>query len=507
MSFASRPARITARVIVVLAVASAVLFGLAWRSAVDPIEPPAASGFDRSLILRGAALAALGDCTTCHTASDGRSFAGGRPIPTPFGAIYSTNITPDPLTGIGRWSQVAFARGMREGVDRQGQHLYPAFPYDHFTLVTDDDIKALYAYLMTRPPVRAPAHANEIPFPWNLRPLLAGWKLLFFREGRYRQDSRHDDTWNRGAYLAEGLAHCGACHTPRNVLGAEKKDQHFDGGDSENWHAYAIDTASQSPVPWDASTMQFYLHNGWHALHGVARGPMAPVVENMAAVPETDVRAIAAYVVSTMGPPTPERVRRAQGVMASVAGAPAVSAQSAGIQVSETRTVVAAPQATSATAPSPDIASRGVAPSDSAKPEDVGATIYAAACASCHESGYPLPFGGINLALSIGVSGEQPTNLIHVVLDGLPAAGESPTPIMPGFAKTLSDRQLVSLLTYLRSRFAGKPLWSDTETIIRDRQKGAPGCDACVARGAMHARRQPRIDGERANARATGELR
>jgi mono/diheme cytochrome c family protein len=419
----------------------AAFLAFAWRSAVDPIEPPAASGFDRSLIRHGAELAALGDCSTCHTAREGRVFAGGRPIRTPFGAIYSTNITPDPSTGIGRWSEVAFARAMREGVDRKGRHLYPAFPYDHFTLISDADIKALYAYLMTRQPIQAPAHANELPFPLNVRPLLAGWKLLFFREGRYRADSGHDSTWNRGAYLAAGLAHCGACHTPRNRLGAEKDTQLFGGGDSENWHAYAINTESQSPVPWDASALQFYLHNGWHALHGVARGPMAAVVENMAGVPETDVGAIAAYVVFVMGAPTPARLQRADGLTATVSR--------------------------HATGSSPQ----------SALTNDVGATIYAAACASCHESGQPLPFGGINLALSIDVSGEEPTNLVHVVLDGLPATGEVPIPIMPGFANTLSDRQLVALSTYLRSRFAGKPLWNDVGKSIGDARKE---CDTCA---------------------------
>ncbi|MDB6087727.1 MAG: alcohol dehydrogenase [Gammaproteobacteria bacterium] len=430
MSFASRFARITVGVIVTLAVVSALFFAFAWHSSIDPVEPPTASAFDHAVVLRGAQLAALGECVTCHTAADGRVFAGGRAIPTPFGTIYSTNITPDPLTGIGQWSLAAFERAMRAGVDRKGRDLYPAFPYDHFTLLRDEDVKSLYAYLMTRQPVRVPAHPNELDFPLNFRPLLAGWKLLFFRQGRYRQDRSHDETWNRGAYLAEGLAHCGACHTPRNLLGAEKKDQHFGGGESENWHAYAINSASQSPVPWEANTLQFYLRNGWHALHGVARGPMTPVVENMAGVPETDVQAMAAYVISLMGQPTPERVRHAEG-----------------------------------------LATRKVAPPVAAQPDNVGATLYTAACAVCHESGRPLPFGGIDLALSIGVSGEDPTNLLHVVLEGLPAAGEAPMPIMPGFAHTLSDPQLLALLTYLRSRFAAKPLWSDTETAIRHAQE------------------------------------
>jgi mono/diheme cytochrome c family protein len=363
--------------------------------------------------------------------------------------VYSTNVTPDPLTGIGRWSQPAFARAMREGVDRQGRQLYPAFPYDHFTLLTDADIGALYALLMTRQPVRARAPHNEIDFPLRFRPLLAGWKLLYFREGRFHADERHDAEWNRGAYLAEGLGHCGACHTPRNVLGAEKKERHFSGGDSEGWHAYAINAASQSPVPWDVATLDFYLRNGWHPSHGVARGPMAPVVESLAGVPERDVHAVASYVVSGMGAPTPERSSRAQA-LARIGSHPGAAGkiipQSAGMQAP-------APMPTST--PAFTAGNR------------VGAVIYADACANCHEAGQPLPFGAINLALSIGVSGGDPTNLLHVVRDGLPGTGEAPQPIMPGFTKTLSDRQLLLLLTYLRSRFAGKPLWPHTEAIIR----------------------------------------
>jgi mono/diheme cytochrome c family protein len=201
MRFASRTRRYLARTIVVVALAILLLLALTWRPEVAPVEPPAARGFDPSLIRQGAELAALGDCSTCHTVRGGTTFAGGRAILTPFGTIYSTNITPDPSTGIGRWSQGAFARAMREGVDRQGRHLYPVFPYDHFTLLTDADIDALYAFFMTRLPVRAQAPRNEVSFPLSFRPLLAAWKLLFFRPRRYRQDDRHDAAWNRGGIL------------------------------------------------------------------------------------------------------------------------------------------------------------------------------------------------------------------------------------------------------------------------------------------------------------------
>src|SRR5690606_28206092 len=147
------------------------------------ISPPERASFDQALIDKGAALAAVGNCTACHTEPGGRSFAGSFALPTPFGTIYSSNITPDPETGIGNWSETAFNRAMREGVSRDGSHLYPAFPYDHFTLVTDEDNKALYAFLMTRPAVKQSPPANELPFPLNIRFVLAGWKTLFFSKG------------------------------------------------------------------------------------------------------------------------------------------------------------------------------------------------------------------------------------------------------------------------------------------------------------------------------------
>jgi mono/diheme cytochrome c family protein len=260
-----------------------VLVGVAyaWRSQIAPIDPPAAGSFDASLVDRGAALAAIGNCNVCHTNGGGEMFAGGLALPTPFGTIYSTNITPDPDTGIGRWSEAAFARAMREGVDREGHHLYPAFPYDHFTKVTDEDNRALYAYLMTRKPVRAETPPNELPFPINVRMVLAGWKLLFFKPGVYENDPAQSPEWNRGAYLAEGLGHCGACHTPRNLMGAEKKGDAYAGGEAEGWNAYALNSASPAPAAWTVDSLTHYLSTGYEAQHGVARGPMAPVTANM----------------------------------------------------------------------------------------------------------------------------------------------------------------------------------------------------------------------------------
>ncbi|MBB3950784.1 cytochrome c [Aureimonas jatrophae] len=436
--------------LVLVLVGAGGFLALAWRSEIAPVERAEAASFAPELVQRGADLAAVGNCVVCHTAPGGKPFAGGLGLPTPFGTIYATNITPDAETGIGRWSEAAFSRSMREGVDREGRHLYPAFPYDHFTLVTDDDNRALYAYLMTREPVSAEAPANELPFPLNVRMVLAGWKLLFFREGPFQPDPAKDGTWNRGAYLAEGLGHCGACHTPRNVFGAERKgDAHWAGGEAEGWTAYALNEASPAPIPWDVDSLTHYLHKGWEARHGVARGPMAPVNTNLGTLPEEESRAIATYVASRMGEPSPERAARAQRLLAEEeAHAPGTLAPSAGSQ---------APPAVHDAA-------------------DRGAVLYAGACSTCHDAGRPLPYGGLRLDHSTAISGPTPANPIHVILNGIPAPEGERGPIMPGYAGALDDGQIADLLAYMRRTFSDRPAWDDpAELIAKSRARGAEG--------------------------------
>jgi mono/diheme cytochrome c family protein len=419
--------QVTGSVLAALVVGAVVAaLAIAWRPAIAAIDPPAPQSFDTALVKRGRDLAAIGNCSTCHTTRGGRDFAGGLPVPTPFGTIYSSNITPDADTGIGRWPEAAFRRAMRSGVDRNGQHLYPTFPYDHFTNVSDDDDRALYAYLMTRQPVHAPARENQLAFPLDQRIVIAGWKLLFLHRGTYQPDAAQSAEWNRGAYLVEGLAHCGACHTPRNALGAERASAQFAGGDVDNWHAYAINAQSPAPVPWDADALFGYLRHGWQSDHGVARGPMAEVVSNLSDVPAGDVRAIAAYMAGVFGAPTADRKRRGEEVVAQ--------AKSPAAQALNTSTA--------------------------------GAAIYAAACATCHETGRPLPYGGVNLGLSTALSSPDPRNAANIVLSGVrPVEGE-PSPIMPGFASSMNDEQIASLLNYLRSRFSNQPAWSGVENTV-----------------------------------------
>jgi mono/diheme cytochrome c family protein len=408
-------------------------FAVAWRPAIAAIDPPAPQSFDAALVKRGRDLASIGNCNDCHTVRGGKAFAGGLPVPTPFGTIYSSNITPDAETGIGRWSEAAFRRAMRSGVNRDGQHLYPTFPYDHFTNVTDEDDQALYAYLMTREAVHAPARENQLSFPLDQRFVVAGWKLLFLRRGTYQPDPAKSAEWNRGAYLVEGLAHCGACHTPRNALGAERPSASFAGGDVDNWHAYAINAQSPAPVPWDVDALTAYLRDGWHPDHGVARGPMAEVVSNLSSVSESDVRAIATYMASVFGPPTPDQKKQGEAALA-----------------------------------------QAKSPAPVTLPSDVnaaGALIYTAACATCHETGRAVPYGGVNLALSTALSSPDPRNAVNIVLSGIrPVEGER-SPIMPGFANSMTDDQVTAVLNYLRSRFSNQPAWTGVEKIVEDARR------------------------------------
>lgn len=416
-----------------LAVGGYLIF--AWRDAIAPIEPPTSAGFDVRAVQRGAQLAALGACATCHTAPGGPTLAGGRAVITPFGVIYSTNISPDPDTGIGRWSQAAFVRAMREGVDREGQHLYPAFPYDHFTLVSDADDAALYAFLMTRQPISSAPPPNRLPFPLNQRLVLAAWKLLFFRKGPYATDPAHDAQWNRGAYLANGLGHCGACHTPRNQFGAERTAEHFNGADAEGWHAYAINSRSEARVPWDKDALHAYLRDGWHTLHGDAHGPMAPVARNLASLADSDLRAISTYVAWVMGNPVSVH---ANGSVHRTASADASAHREAAV------------------------------PAASTAHDSDGAAIYESTCASCHDGARALPFGGIRLSLSTAVTGESPTNLINVVLEGIDPPEGAAGAIMPGFAGALSDSQMASLMAYVRASFAAGPPWLNVPARVRE---------------------------------------
>lgn len=411
-------------ILLLLLMAGAVGFGIfAWRPAIARIAPPAPSSFAPALVARGEVLAGAGYCASCHTARGGQPFAGGYAMETGFGVIYSTNISPDPATGIGTWSQKAFARALHEGVARDGSHLLPAFPYDHFTRLSDDDVAALYAYMMTRPAAVAPRKANGVPFPLNVRALQAGWKLLFFRPGRFAPNPARSAEWNRGAYLAEGVSHCGACHTPRNLLGAEKPKEAFAGAPIDRWIAPPLNAANPSPAPWDEAELTAYLRTGVSRYHGVAAGPMAPVVhDGLSRLPYADIRALAVYFADR-----DEAAARAADLQPALHRAAAANRLNVGRQ------------------------------------SDPAARLYTAACASCHYNGQgpPNPLRP-DLALNSAVNLDDPTNLIRVMLHGVSAREGAPGVVMPGFGQ-FSDADVTRLAAYLRATRTDKPAWPGLE--------------------------------------------
>ncbi len=399
---------------------------LPWR-AVAPIARPDASVYSAVTIARGHQLAALGDCMVCHTEIGGAVNAGGRPLQTPFGIIHSTNITPDAETGIGAWSYPAFERAMREGIHRDGRQLYPAFPYTHFAKANEADLQALYAFLMAQTPVWAEVPRNALAFPFNLRPLLAGWNALFHRPTAFQPDAAQSELWNRGAYLVEGLGHCSACHSPRNALGAEKADAYLAGGSAEGWEAPPLTSLSHAPIPWSEDELYAYLRTGESRFHGVAAGPMAPVVKELAAVSDSDVRAMAHYLGS-FNEPAAER-----------------SKPSALAEAFEAAT-----------------GTRSVLPSS------IGARLYQGACAVCHEvGGLPLFGSRPSLALNSNLHSAVPDNLIQVIMHGITEPTSSDLGYMPAFGDHMNDDQLTELIGYLRRQFApDKPVWSDVRATI-----------------------------------------
>jgi mono/diheme cytochrome c family protein len=418
--------RLLLRILGLLILTGISIIALSWYFALVPVSPPAEDAFSPQIIAQGQMLAGIGNCAACHTVKGGNSLAGGLGMETPFGKLYSTNITPDPSTGIGSYSQVAFKRAMTQGVRRDGAHLFPVFPYTHFTTVNDADLTALYAFLMTQPPVIAPARDNTVPFPLNVRAFQAIWKQLYFVEGPLPTNAAKSLDWNRGRYLAEGLAHCASCHTPRNTLGAERPYAAYFGADIDGWYAPALTSANTAPLPWTEAELFVYLRNGATALHGVAVGPMSQVVhEGLAQSSDADLHALATYYADLNASAT-----AAVNTDEVLAGVMQKSAQSSGLQ------------------------------------NDRGATLYLAACASCHANiaGSPAllrPELGLNSALTAA----EPTNFIWVILRGVGRDEGIPSVIMPGFAEALSDTEVAELSAYLRRRTA-LPAWKNLDASI-----------------------------------------
>nr|WP_110947075.1 molybdopterin cofactor-binding domain-containing protein [Pseudomonas bohemica] len=396
---------------------------LPWRAEIAPITPPSSGIWSAATLERGRLLASAGDCAVCHTAPGGVSNAGGLAMQTPFGTLYSSNITPDPDTGIGNWSYPAFERAMRDGISRDGKHLYPAFPYTAFRNIDDADMQALYAYLMSQTPVKQVQPANDMQFPFNMRPLMAGWNALFLRKGEVQAQPQQSAQWNRGQYLVNGLGHCAACHSPRNLMGAEKGGAAFlAGGMVDGWEAPALNSLSKSPTPWTEDQLFNYLSTGYSDAHGVAAGPMGPVVSELAKLPKTDVRAMAVYLASLNG-----------------------SAETAPVEASASATKLM-PQ-----------------PSVSAQALSNGQRVFEGSCQGCHADGLGPKLFGVSpsLASNTNVHSALPDNLIKVIQQGISNPATRDLGYMPGFKDSLSDTQISDLAAYLRSRFApNEPQWT-----------------------------------------------
>ncbi|MEG0448050.1 MAG: c-type cytochrome, partial [Comamonas sp.] len=384
-----------AALVVVLAAAG---LALTHQGEIAPQASIPTAEFSPQQIAKGKLLAAMGDCAVCHTAPNGKTNAGGLAMPSPFGTIYTSNITPDVQTGIGGWSYEAFERAMRHGVDREGNYLYPAFPYTAFSRVTDEDMQSLYAYLMSEPAVEYAPPKTALNFPYNVRRGIAAWNWLYLKPGVVKDDEKQPPEWNRGAYLVEGLGHCSACHTPRNGLAAEKTGEfHLTGGSAEGWDAPALNAKSPSPLPWTHDDLVTYMKTGFSERHGVAAGPMAPVAHGLSQQSPEDLNAIATYLMSYKDAnATPGD---AAAMIAEKTGTPKLALDSEGYR------------------------------------------LYQGACMACHRADPSASTFGVRpqLALSTSLHAASPDNAIMAVLEGVQKPAHADLGTMPAFRHALSD--------------------------------------------------------------------
>jgi mono/diheme cytochrome c family protein len=396
-----------------------------WRTRPDdtPGTAPALAGAPSSADARarGEYLARAADCVACHTRPDsGQPYAGGVPFKLPFGTIYSSNITPDRDTGIGAWSDDEFVRALREGVAPGGRHLYPAFPYTAYTALSREDVLAIKQYLFSLPAIHAPAQPNELSFPFNQRWAVGVWNAVFFHSHRFEPDASKPVAWNSGAYLAQALAHCGECHTPRNFAYALKSSREFAGEEQQGWRAYNISSDRTAGIgDWSEADLAAYLQTGHAEGHGSAGGPMAEAVENSLQYLEpADTAALVTYVRAV--PPQ--------------SGPPLIKVDPA---------------------PKPVLASTGIAPhGDTASAE--GASLFAGACVGCHTwNGKGLETSYAALLGARSVNDPSGANATEAILHGTHLRAAANDALMPGFANGYSDAEVAALTNYVIGHFGG----------------------------------------------------
>ncbi len=373
-------------------------------------QPP-----QQDLIRHGEYLARAGDCIACHTNPGGRLFAGGRAMPTPFGTLYSTNITPDPDYGIGRWTADQFYRVLHDGRMPDGGLIYPAMPFQAYTKVTRADSDAIFAYLRSTPPVHQSDKPQDLNFPYNNRALIIGWRTLFFHPGEYQPDPARSAEWNRGAYLVEGLGHCAMCHSPINALGGTSPSQAFEGGliPMQQWYAPSLTSNREGGLgEWSLTDIIDLLRTGV-SQRGAVYGPMAEVVYNsLQYLSDDDTRAMAVYLKSLPEGTPPEKV------------------------------ATTIPRAENSLLLS------------------LGKTVYDTHCASCHGSdGRGMPPAYPPLAGNQSIQMTSAVNPIRMVLNGgfPPGTEGNPKPYgMPPFAQLLSDDEVAAVVTYIRTTWGNQ---------------------------------------------------
>lgn len=399
---------------IVVALIAGMLIAAAWSSRSIPVDraTTVAPPQDAVTIARGAYLARLGNCAGCHTAAGGAAYAGGRGISTPFGTVYAGNLTPEDVTGLGRWSADDFWRAMHDGRGRDGRALVPAFPYTEFTKITRADSDALWAYLRSLPAVAQAPRQHELEFPYNTPLAIEAWRAIYFEPGEFEPDASRSTEWNRGAYLTQGLGHCAACHAPRDRFGGPGDAPTGGLMAGQRWWAPAL-----AVHPRDAESLITLLKTGQSAL-GTAMGPMSEVVvQSTQHWSDADLKAIAMYLQSL--PP-------------------------------------AKPPA--------------AAPSNAAVPER-GQRLYTDRCADCHgERGEGVPGTYPPLAGNPSVLQPNPTNLVHAVRHGgfAPATQAHPRPYgMPPI--DLNDAALADLLTYVRRSWGNDASAVDELQVLRSR--------------------------------------
>jgi mono/diheme cytochrome c family protein len=424
---------------VVFAVASATLPAFAQDRAAD------------SLLARGRYLARAGDCVSCHTAPGGAPFAGGLHMNTPFGTVVSSNITPDPSGGIGDYSEADFARAVREGIGKGGFHLYPAMPYTSFARIRDEDMHALYTFFQKEvKPVPQKAPPTHLPFPFNVRMLMAGWNALYLKKGAYADDGARSAEWNRGAYLVQGLGHCGDCHTPRSMAGGLKAasekggENYLAGAIIDGWYAQPLrHTGRPSVAQWTTEQIVHYLQTG-RTGETAAFGPMVQVVQNSTQyLSKEDLSAVATYLQSVGAKPdAPAPVPQAS-VIAAAADHPSTRLLHSG-----------------------------------AITDNSGAMVYMNNCAACHRaSGIGAEKTFPALAGNSVVNAKDPTSLIRLVLGGsaMASTAQAPSAIaMPDFGWRLTEANVADVLSFVRSSWGNQGEAVSTAQVAKVRKSLAP---------------------------------